>query len=63
MKHLKKFEDIDNIKVNYYSCDECDCLFDNPEIDLKCCPSCESIEIEELQKEEWDEIKKSRIND
>ncbi len=69
MKYIKRIDEFnrsiyaaseDDISF-FYSCDGCDSLFK----DLKGrdkCKSCESSEIEELSKDEFKEIVKTRLN-
>jgi hypothetical protein len=54
MKHLKKFESLQNLSQSHYSCDECDNIWKESD-DCKSCKFCGSDEIEELHEEEWNE--------
>lgn len=73
MKYLKKYEIFDfnqtipvaaeNDLTNFYSCDECNALYRkfNSQLEIKC-KYCGSKNIEELSKEEWQELAKNRLD-
>ena len=73
MRFIKKFEELDfsqtvpmasrSVLTMYYSCDDCDDTW--KEFNKQCneCPNCKSKNIEELSKEEWYEVVKSRSDD
>lgn len=63
MKHLKRFNESDEIDYKYYySCDECNALW-RDSIESNMCKHCTSDEIEELTKDEWMDITNSRLED
>jgi hypothetical protein len=73
MKHIRKFESFDfdqtipvtskNVLTNYYSCDECNALW--KELNETCdkCKFCDSDEIEDLSKDEYYDLQKSRLDE
>lgn len=74
MKHIKQFEFFDfnqtlpittkNHLTNFYSCDECDHLWQEyNKKNCNNCPECDSNEIEELPEDEWYEVAKSKSDD
>lgn len=73
MKHIKKFESFDFSQTlpatsvsdltSYYSCDECNALWKEVNKTVDKCKFCDSEEIEELSKNEWSEVVKSRLDD
>jgi len=72
MKHIKKFETFDFSKTQtlesnalncFYSCEECDSLWESSDIDIKSCRFCDSDEVEELESSEYFELKKNNRED
>jgi hypothetical protein len=71
MRYIKKFEDInlsDHMPItnkeqfiSYYSCDDCDELWDDDK-EYNCCKFCNCEDIEELSEVEFIEVKKYKTN-
>lgn len=59
--HIKKFESFNSNpnKLYYYSCDECNEIWESNSSCDKC-KSCESDEVEEINTDEYNELKKNR---
>lgn len=74
MKHIKKYEGFDfsqtlpiaplDAVTEYYCCDECNALWKEVnEAPAKRCKYCGSDEIEDLSRDEWYEVVKTRLDE
>ena len=73
MRYIKKFEELDfsqtipmtskSTLTMYYSCDYCDYTWKEFNKQCDVCNNCKSTNVEELSKEEWYEVVKSRSDD
>jgi hypothetical protein len=60
MKWIKKFEMFGN-KSFFYTCDECDSNWEEEKEGLKFCKFCDSSDVEEINPDEYKELKESKI--
>jgi hypothetical protein len=73
MKYIKKFETFDfsqtihatskNELTNYYSCDDCNALWESFNETCDKCKFCNSDEIEDLSEDEFYHLQKSRLDE